>query len=77
MIFLKLNELNAAPVLINMAKVEMVTPITGSRAKLWFSVDGEDAMEVEESMEDITEMINAGMSYPGVVSKENALGVVR
>lgn len=77
MIFLKLNELNAAPVIINLAQVEMVTPITGSRAKLWFSVDGEDAMEVEESLEDITEMINAAMSYPGVVSKENVAAVVR
>lgn len=78
MTFLKLIELESGPVIVNMAKVEMVTPITGGRAKLWFSVDGEDAMEVEESFDAVSEMLHVALiGNRGVVSLADIAAVVR
>ena len=51
--WLKLNEIHGGPQLINMDRVEHVTKETGGKAKLWFSADDADTLNVQEYFEEV------------------------
>lgn len=51
--WLKLNEIHGGPQLINMDRVERITKETGGKAKLWFSADDADTLNVHEYFEEV------------------------
>ena len=51
--WLKLNEIHGGPLLINMDRVERITKETGGKAKLWFSADNADTLNVQEYFEEV------------------------
>lgn len=78
MVFLKVNELNGGEVIFNAANIEMITPITGGRAKIWFDVNDTDAMEVAESFAEVEQMLQVALiGNRGVVGVEDAFAGVK
>lgn len=58
MAFMKLNEANGGPVLVNLNKVERITKATGGNATLWYSADDRDTLIANESFDHVEAAIN-------------------
>lgn len=57
--WLKLNEIHGGPLLINMDRVERITKETGGKAKLWFSADDADTLNVQEYFDEVEQAVDS------------------
>lgn len=70
MTYLKLDEAHGGPLLINMAKVDRVTKVTGGKAKLWFSANDSDAVIVEQAFD----YVQAELFHSGNLAQAMGIG---